>query len=151
MKFTLKVTIDSASELATLIQDLNMEVDLPFINESGSPILEEFIIDRDRRLSKQSETIESLITKFEELQKQLAIPVSENSEPDHVPDAGETTGEINTSPAYLPEVVKCKLCGNDVVIKSTKSFVAINAIRKTIIGQKKRNPSRNPRTKPLIA
>ena len=35
MKFTLKLQLDSTSELAQFIQDMNMEIDLPFLSQSS--------------------------------------------------------------------------------------------------------------------
>lgn len=68
MKFTLKLQLDSASELATFIQDMNMEIDMPFLSETeakGSTIMELATL-----LAKEQDENAYLKEKLDQLSKQ---------------------------------------------------------------------------------
>ncbi|MFZ4547724.1 MAG: hypothetical protein ACOYN4_09830 [Bacteroidales bacterium] len=62
MKFTLKLQLDSAQELATFIQDMNMEIDMPFIESSMA---------NEQFQQTLSQTIVNYELKIQSLEKQL--------------------------------------------------------------------------------
>jgi len=69
MKFTLKLQLDSAQELATFIQDMNMEIDLPFLDTSKT---------NAQVLQNLTQTIVNYELKIQSIEKQLENAVKSN-------------------------------------------------------------------------
>ncbi len=69
MKFTLKLQLDSPSELAAFIQDMNMEIDMPFIETSMA---------NEQVLQNLTKTIVNYELKIHSLEKQLENSVKSN-------------------------------------------------------------------------
>jgi len=96
MKFTLKLQIDSASELANFIQDLNWEIDMPFLDQLGS--------DKNllQIIAENSETIDNLrnkIANYEKLIERISTVSTEELTPvadDEKPEEKTTVPEPKT-------------------------------------------------------
>lgn len=135
MKFTLKLQLDSPTELAKFIQDMNMEIDMPFLKDGENVIsLSELILKKDNEIfALRAQLLELLPTHKAEVKPEKELLF--NGEPKYSVTSNST---LRT----------CQECGNPVPDRKKAPFCSPKCYNKNYISTHSSKKVKSPQSKP---